>query len=199
MTRSEDLAAQAGSLCLPRKIAFAAAACVRARPVFALCHSATPVATFDHTLTALWDALERGDMAAVAGVYPPLTGVSESNCDDTLDPNWLAWLALATFEYPSRLPAARLPIETIAQCSAFALTVMAELDLRLGWEGEPRGGALATAEWAAQERCLAVLLREPASPAIPVAELTSAADEMARILATCAHDLAATTGWDLPG
>jgi hypothetical protein len=137
-------------------------------------------------------------LTAVEQLYRPLTHVPESSCDDTLTREWPGWLALATFEYPSRLPSARYPIETLAQCSAFAQTIMAELDVRLGWRWAPRGGALATAEWAAQQRCLAILLLKPTSPTIPVAELVAAGDETCRAVMASAPELAAATGWQLP-
>jgi len=183
LSRSEDLAASMSSFCLERQIAFAAAACVRARHVFALWHGATPVSTFDDALASLWDGLERRDKEAICGIFRPLSNVPEADCDDTLSRDWMAWLALAVFEYACALPSSRRPIDTLAQCSAFALTLMAELDLRLGWEGRPRGGSLATAEWSAQEKCLAILAVDGLNPAIPVADLVAAGDGTRELLA----------------
>lgn len=191
MLRSEQLAARAEGLCLERRIAFAAAACDRARNVFALWHGATPVATFDDALASLWDDLERRDTAAISGIFRPLMNVPEANCNDTLSRDWMAWLALAVFEFASAFPGARRPLETLAQCSAFCLSMMAELDLRRGWEGAPRGGPFATAEWIAQEKCLAILGLDPGNPSIPVSDLVAAGDELRTLMAGAA-------GWVSP-
>jgi hypothetical protein len=197
LTRSEEIAARLAGLCLQRQIAFAGAACSRARHVFAVCHNSTPVTTFDNALAALWDGLRRDDLPAIAAIYRPLTDVPESNCDDTLDSDWMAWLALATFEFPASLISTRLPLQAMAQCSALMLTMMAEIDLRLGWSGAPRGGRLATAEWAAQERCFAILAAEPSETEIPVDELVAVGAELGRAIADLAADLAEATGWRL--
>ena len=187
-------------LCLPRKIAFAGAACVRARGIFAICHGPTPVAVFDAALEALWSGLRRGDLPAVAAIYRPLTDVSESSSSDTLSRNWAAWLALATFEFPAWLVSTALPFGALTQCSGLMLTLTGDLDRRLGWEGVPHGGRLATAEWAAQGACSAILLADPSKPEIPVDELVAAGAEVARLVMELAAELAAATGWklDLP-
>jgi hypothetical protein len=186
-------------LSLPRQVAFAAAACQRIRPVFVLCRGATPVSVYDAALAEVWEAAKTEDWASADEVYELLTHSVESSCDDTLSREWLAWLALASFEYPCRLPAARRPIETLAQCSAFALTIMSELDLRLGWEGAPRAGPLASLEWAAQRRCAAILAADVGSKAIPLAELTAAGEPVSGAVMESAAALAAATGWDLQG
>lgn len=187
-------------LCLPRKIAFAGAACARAREIFAICHGPTPVATFDATLAALWRGLQRGDMPAVAAIFRPLTDVSESSSSDTLSCNWVAWLALATFEYPARLVTTRIPLAATTQCSGLLLTLTGDLDQRLGWTGTAHEGRLATAEWAAQEACNAILMADPSNPEIPVEELVAAGAEAARLVRELAAELATSTGWklDLP-
>jgi len=187
-------------LCLPRKIAFAGAACARARHVFAVCHGPTPVDTFDDALAGLWSSLQRGDMPAVAAVFRPLTEVTESSSNDTLSRNWVAWLALATFELPARLVATPLPFGALTQCSGLMLTLTGDLDHRLGWEGAPREGRLATTEWAAQEACCAILVADPSNPWIPVDELVAAGSEVARLVRRLAPELAEATGWklDLP-
>ena len=187
-------------LCLPRKIAFAGAACARARSIFAICHGPTPVATFDAALAALWNGLQRGDMPAVAAIFRRLTDVSESSSSDTLRRNWAAWLALATFEFPSSLVTTRIPLAALTQCSGLLLTLTGDLDQRLGWTGTAHEGRLATAEWAAQEACSAILLADPANPEIPVDELVAAGAEVARLTRKLAAELAAATGWklDLP-
>lgn len=197
MTRSEALGARTAGLCLPRKIAFAGAACARARHIFAIYHGASPVATFDDALAALWDALRRDDMPAIATIFRPMTELPELSCNDTLSSDWIAWLAIAIFEFPSRLVSTRLPVEAISQCSALMLTLAADLDHRLGWSGKPREGRLARAEWAAQERCLAVLLADPLSPEIPVDKLVEAGAGVGRMVRDMAADLAAATGWKL--
>lgn len=184
-------------LCLPRQIAFAAAACTRARGVFALCHGPTPVDIYDHALTALWDGIRHDDLSAIEAVYEPLANMPEANCDDTLHRDWLAWLALATFEFPAALIRTRLPAQKVEQGSALMLTIMHEIDLRLGWNGPPRRGELACAEWAAQLRCLAILEADPVDPEIPVANVVSAGREVAQALAVRAERLAAATGWRL--
>jgi hypothetical protein len=186
-------------LCLPRQIAFAGAACERARHVFAMCHGATPVTVFDDALGVLWDGIRRDDLPAIAAIYAPLMDAPESNCDDTLDRDWLAWLALATFEFPSSLISTRLPLQALTQCSALILTLMGEIDLRLGWEGAPREGRLASTEWSAQERCFAVLDADPSNPEVPVEELVAAGGELARAIPGLAADLARATGWRLRG
>ena len=197
MTKSESLAAQMGPLSLRRRMAFAAGVCQRARPVFALCRGATPIATFDGALADLGEAIRGGRPGGAAGIYEALTQVVESSCDDTLSREWLAWLALATFEYPCALPSAVRPIETLAQCSAFGLTIMAEIDARAGWQGNAYGGPLATAEWRAQERCMSILLRAPTDDSIPMDELLAAGDEVVAGVEASAGELAAATGWEL--
>ena len=184
-------------LCLYRRIAFAAAACSRARHVFAICHGATPLATVDQALAQLWKGLALDDMDLIAGVYRPLTEVPESNVDDTLDSDWMAWLTLATFEFPTALVSAKRPLQTLAQCSSWMLTVMGEIDLRLGYEGSPREGRLATMEWSAQGGCLEILAADPTSPEIPVEELEAVGRELAEAIADSAEPLAAATGWRL--
>jgi hypothetical protein len=197
LTRSEELGARAAGLCLPRRIAFAGAACERARPIFAICHTATPVVTFDDALKALWEGLRRDDLSAVASIFRPLTGIFESSCDDTLAREWMAWLAIATFEFPSQLVRTRLPSAVLSQCSGLMLTLTGEIDNRLGWSGPPREGPLAHVEWAAQERSFEVLAADPLSPAIPRAELVAAGAEVGRLVAEMASALAAATGWTL--
>lgn len=184
-------------LCLPRQIAFAGAACARARDVFALCHGATPVSAFDEALEKLWDGVQHDDLPAIAAIYRPLTDVPESSCDDTLDRDWLAWLALATFEFPSALISTRLPVQALTQCSALMLTLMGEIDLRLGWGGAPREGRLASLEWAAQRSCVSILMADPANPEVPVADLVAAGGELARTVPGLAAALVAATGWRL--
>jgi hypothetical protein len=184
-------------LCLPRKLAFAGAACARARHIFAICHGASPVGTFDDALAALWEALRHDDMPAIATIFRPLTELPESSCNDTLSRDWVAWLAIATFEFPSRLVSTRLPVEAISQCSALMLTLAGDLDHRLGWSGKPREGRLARAEWAAQERCFAVLSADPLNPEIPVDELVAAGAEVGRVVGELAVELAEATGWKL--
>lgn len=187
-------------LCLPRKIAFAGAACARARGIFAICHGSTPVGTFDATLAALWSGLRRGDMPAVAAIFRPLTDVSESSTSDTLSRIWVAWLALATFEFPASLVTTRIPLAAITQCSGLMLTLTGDLDQRLGWIGTAHEGRLAAAEWAAQEACSAILLADPSNQEIPVDDLMAAGAEVARLVRELAAELAAATGWklDLP-
>lgn len=187
-------------LCLPRKIAFAGAACVRARHVFAICHGPTPVATFDDALAGLWDHLRRGDLPSVAGVFRPLTEVAEASSSDTLSRNWVAWLALATFELPARLVSTTLPVGALTQCSGLMLTLTGDLDHRLGWGGAPREGPLAAAEWAAQEACCAILSAAASNPEIPVDDLVAAGAGVARLVRGLAAGLAEVTGWklDLP-
>lgn len=197
MTRSEELAGRAIGLCLQRRVAFAGAVSMRARGVFDLCHGATPTALFDQALERLWDDLRCGDMADVDAIYAGLARAPEAYCNDTLAREWIAWLALATFELVSKLPTARLPVQAIAQCSALGLTIAAELDHRIGWDGPAGSGTLATAEWVAQQRCLAILLEDPENAAIPLETLAAAGAEEASILAACAPQLAAATGWDL--
>jgi hypothetical protein len=184
-------------LCLPRKIAFAGAACSRARHVFAVCHGPTPVATFDDALAGLWSSLRRGDMAAVAAIFRPLTEVAESSTNDTLSRNWVAWLALATFELPASLVSTALPVGALGQCSGLMLTLTGDLDHRLGWVGAPHGGRLALAEWAAQETCCAILSADPLNPEIPVDELVETGAEVARLVGQLAPMLARATGWKL--
>jgi hypothetical protein len=187
-------------LCLPRKIAFAGAACARARDIFAICHGPTPVATFDDALAALWSSLQRGDMPAVAAIFRPLAEVAESSSSDTLSRTWVAWLALATFELPARLASTALPFGAMTQCSGLMLTLTGDLDHRLGWDGAPREGRLATAEWTAQEACAAILLADPSNTEIRVDELVGAGGEVARLVRGLAAELAEATGWklDLP-
>jgi hypothetical protein len=197
LTRSEDLAARMAGLSLSRKIAFAGAACTRARHIFAICHGPTQVATFDAALASLWNNLQRGDLPAVAAIFRPLTEVSESSSSDTLSSNWAAWLALATFEFPARLVSTALPVEVLTQCSGLMLTLTGDLDHRLGWDGALREGRLATAELAAQEACSAILLADPSNAEIPVDRLVGAASELARLVHELAPDLARATGWKL--
>lgn len=197
LTRSEELAARMDGLCLPRQIAFAGAACSRARSVFALCRGATPLATFDEALAGIWAAVSRDDLPAVAAIYRPLMDAPECNVDDTLDRDWMAFLALATFEFPSALITTRLPLQALAQCAALMRTIMGEIDLRLGWTGAPLEGRLANLESAAQEKCLAILAQDPSSPDSPVEELMSAGNDVAQAIAGAAGDLAAATGWRL--
>jgi hypothetical protein len=180
-----------------RKIAFTAAACARARNVFALCRGATPLATFDGALAALWEALRRDDQPMVAAVFKPLTETVEASCNDTLSPLWVAWLALATFEFPSRLVSTRLPDVMMTQCSGLMLTLAGDLDNRLGWTGAPHEGRLGRAEWAAQERCFSILAAAPADPEIPVDELLAAGAEMGNLIVEAAAPLAHATGWKL--
>jgi hypothetical protein len=184
-------------LCLPRQIAFAGAACARARSVFAMCHGSTPVSTFDDALEMLWDGVRRDDLAVIAAIYRPLMDAPESSCDDTLDRDWLAWLALATFEFPSSLIETRLPVQALSQCSALAITMMSEIDLRLGWGGAPRQGRLASLEWAAQQRCVALLAADPSNPDAPIDDLVDVGAELALAIPALAADLAAATGWRL--
>jgi hypothetical protein len=184
-------------LCLPRQIAFAGAACARARNVFAMCHGSTPVSAFDYALEMLWDGVRRDDLAVIAAIYRPLMDVPESSCDDTLDRDWLAWLALATFEFPSSLIETRLPVQALTQCSALTITLMGEIDLRLGWSGAPRQGRLANLEWAAQQRCVALLGADPSNPEVPIDDLIAAGAELAQAIPALAADLAAATGWRL--
>jgi hypothetical protein len=197
VTRSEQLGARTAQLCLPRKIAFTAAACGRARSVFALCHGVTPMATYDDALAGLWDALRRNDQPGIAGIFKPLTEAVEASCNDTLSPLWVAWLALATFEFPSRLVSTRLPDVVMAQCSGLMLTLAADLDDRLGWPGAPHEGQLARAEWAAQEECLSILEAAPDDPTIPVDELLAAGTEVGSLILDLADPLAEATGWKL--
>jgi len=197
VTRSEELGAQTAQLCLPRKIAFTAAACARARNVFALCRGAPPATTYDDALAALWDALERDDQPGIAFIFRPLTEVPEASCNDTLNPQWVAWLALATFEFPSRLVSTRLPEVTMTQCSGLMLTLAGDLDNRLGWTGAPHDGRLGRAEWAAQEKCLSIRAAAPEDPEIPVEELVSAGAEIGSLIMEAAAPLAHATGWKL--
>ena len=197
LTRSEELGARAAGLCLPRRIAFAGAACERARSVFAICHAATPVVTFDDALKKLWEGLRRDDLSAVAGIFRPLTGIFESSCDDTLDRDWMAWLAIATFEFPSQLVRTRLPSAMLSQCSGLMLTLTGEIDHRLGWNGLPHEGPLARAEWAAQGRSFEVLAADPLNPTIPLHELVAVGAEVDRLVDELAPALAAATGWKL--
>ena len=162
-----------------------------------LCHGSTPVATFDATLEKLWDGVRRDDLPAIAAIFGPLTDASESNCDDTLARDWLAWLSLATFEFPSALISTRLPVQALTQCSALMLTLMGEIDLRLGWTGAPREGRLASLEWAAQQSCMSILMADPVNPEVPLEELVAAGDELARIIPGLAEALVAATGWRL--
>jgi hypothetical protein len=184
-------------LCLPRKIAFTGAACARARDVFALCRGSTPVATYDRALATLWDALGRNDQARIATLFKPLTEVAEASCNDTLNPQWVAWLALATFEFPSRLVSKRLPVVTMTQCSGLMLTLAGDLDSRLGWDGAPHEGTLAKAEWAAQEKCFSILEARPDDPSFPLGELLDAGSQVSGLIAGAAYPLAAATGWKL--
>ena len=184
-------------LCLPRQIAFAGSACTRARHVFAICHGATPVSTFDDAIEALWAGIQHDDLAAIAAVYSPLIDAPEANVDDTLDRDWIAWLTLATFEFPSALISTRLPLQALAQCSALMLTLTGEIDLRLGWVGPPREGRLARNEWTAQERCVAILAVDPSNPDVPVDELVAVGASVAQDVAEVAADLAKATGWKL--
>jgi hypothetical protein len=184
-------------LCLPRKIAFTAAACARARNVFALCHGVTHLATFDGALAALWEGLRRDDQPMVAAVFKPLTETVEASCNDTLSPLWVAWLALATFEFPARLVSTRLPDVVMTQCSGLMLTLAGDLDQRLGWTGAPHEGRLARAEWVAQEECFSILAVAPDDPQIPVDELLAAGEEMGRLVLEVAGPLAEATGWKL--
>ena len=197
LTPSEELGLRAAALCLPRRIAFAGAACERARYVFAICHGATPVDALDDALALLWDGQTRDDLPAVAALFRPLTEVPESSVDDTLDRDWMAWLALATFEFPSQLVWTRVPSAVLGQCSGLMLTLTAEIDHRLGWNGPPREGRLARAEWAAQQRCLEVLGADPASSLIPVDDLVEVGAELGRMVDDLAPALAAATGWNL--
>ena len=197
MTRSEEVGAQTAQLCLPRKIAVTGAACVRARNVFALCHGVTPLAVYEDALAALWDALRRDDQPGIAAIFKPLTEAVEASCNDTLSPLWVAWLALATFEFPSRLVSTRLPDVVMTQCSGLMLTLAGDLDDRLGWSGAPHEGRLARAEWAAQEECLSILAAAPDDPQIPVDELLAAGAEVARLIVEAAGPLAEATGWKL--
>ncbi len=197
MTRSEELGARTASLFLPRKIAFTGAACARARNVFALCRGVTPVAVYDDALASLWDELRRDDRPGIAAVFKPLTETVEASCSDTLSPLWVAWLALATFEFPSRLVSTRLPDVAITQCSGLMLTLAGDLDDRLGWSGAPHEGRLARAEWAAQEECLSILAAAPDGSQIPVDELLAAGSEMGRLVREVAAPLAEATGWKL--
>ena len=184
-------------LSLPKKIAFAGAACARARHVFAICHGPTPVSRFDQALAWLWSSLRRGDMAAVAAIFRPLTNATESSSSDTLCRDWAAWIALATFEIPARLVTTTLPVESLTQCSGLMLTLTGALDHRLGWEGALHEGRLATAEWAAQEACSVILLGDPSNPEIPVDELVGAGAALAGLVHGLAAELAETTGWEL--
>jgi hypothetical protein len=184
-------------LCPYRRIAFTAAACSRARYVFAICHGATPLSTVDRAMADLWKGLALDDMDVIAAVYRPLTEVPESNVDDTLDSDWMAWLALAAFEFPAALPEGKRPLQVLAQSSSWMLTVMGELDLRLGFNGPPREGRLATMEWAAQERCLEILAADPLSPEIPVEDLEAAGRQLGGAIADSTEALAAATGWRL--
>ncbi|MGD0121249.1 MAG: hypothetical protein ABSC46_01665 [Candidatus Limnocylindrales bacterium] len=79
------------------------------------------------------------------------------------------------------------------------LTLTGDLDHRLGWAGTAHEGRLATAEWAVQEACSAILA-DPSNPEIPVDELIRAGAEVARLVRGLAAELAETTGWklDLP-
>jgi hypothetical protein len=197
LTRSEELGARAGELCLPRRIAFAGAVCERARRIFAICHGATPLATYDKALKAVWEGLRNNDLPAVASVYRRLTEAPESSCDDTLDRDWMAWLALATFEFPSQLVWTRVPAAVLGQCSGLMLTLTGEIDHRLGWSGPPREGRLATAEWVAQERCLGLLSADPSNPEVPFEELVAAGADVARTVDDLASLLADATGWNL--
>jgi hypothetical protein len=183
---------------LYRRIAFAAAACSRARYIFAICHGATPVATVDWALAQLWKGLALDeDIAAIRGVYGPLTEVPESGVDDTLDREWLAWLTLATFEFPAALTTSGLPVQQLAQCSSLMLTIMGEIDLRLGWDGAPHEGKLARLEWAAQIRCRDILTADPSGLEIPVEGLLAAGRDLGLAIAEASEALAAATGWRL--
>jgi hypothetical protein len=184
-------------LCLPRKVAFTGAACARARNVFALCRGATPVAAYDEALAALWDALGRDDQPGIAAIFKPLTEVAEANCNDTLNPQWVAWLALATFEFPSRLVSTRLPEVAMTQCSGLMLTLAGDLDQRLDWIGAPHEGPLARAEWAAQEKCFSILAAAPDDPSIPLDTLLAAGAQMSGLIVEVARPLAEATGWKL--
>jgi len=184
-------------LCLTRQIAFAAAACSRAGYVFAVCHGATQPATFDAALAKLWTGITTDDLPTIEAVCRPLMDVPESGADDTLDRDWMAWLTLATFEFPAALVSTRLPVQTLAQCSALMRTLMGEIDLRLGWRGLPMEGRLATLESTAQESCLAILGEDPSNPEVPVRELVAAGAAVARLVAASAADLAEATGWKL--
>jgi hypothetical protein len=170
---------------------------MRSRGVFALCHGATPVATFDRMLARLWDDLRCGDIADIDAIYSGLGRAPESFGEDTLSRDWIAWLAVSTFEFVSLLPTAKLPIQTVAQASALGLTIAAELDLRLGWMGPAKYGELASAEWDAQRRCLEILMEDPCSPEVPVDRLGTAGDQFATMLAARVDALATATGWDL--
>lgn len=197
MTRSEDLAARMTDLCLYRRIAFTVAACARARYVFAICHGATPLETVDRAVADLWKGLALDDLPLIESIYRPLTEVPESSVDDTLDRDWMAWLVLAAFEFPSSLQNARRPLQVLAECSSWMLTVLGEIDLRLGYEGSPREGRLATMEWTAQARCLEILAADPSNPDIPVDELNAAGRELADAIAASTEALAEATGWRL--
>ncbi len=197
MTRSEELGARVAGLCLPRQIAFAGAACERARHIFAICHGATPVATFDEALKTLWDRLRRDNLPAIAALFRPLTDVPEASANDTMARDWMAWLALATFEFPSQLVRSRVPAGVIGQCSGLMLTLTGEIDLRLGWSGAPREGRLAQAEWGAQKRCFEILALEPSNPEAPVDELVAAGAEVGRAVEDLTPLLADATGWSL--
>jgi hypothetical protein len=162
-----------------------------------MCHGATPVETFDRMLDRLWDDLRCGDIADIDAIYPSLQRAPESYSTDTLSRDWIAWLALSTFEFVSLLPTSKLPVQAIAQASSLGLTIAAELDHRLGWMGPAKYGELAAAEWDAQRRVLAILKEDPLNTEVPVARLEEAGDRYAALLAGRRDALAAATGWDL--
>jgi hypothetical protein len=145
----------------------------------------------------MWTCLRYDDLPAVASIFRPLTEVVEATCNDTLSPLWVAWLALATFEFPARLVSTRVPVGAMTQCSGLMLTLTGDIDHRLGWTGAPHEGRLAEAEWAAQEMCLSILAADPSSPEIPVDELVAAGVEVGRTVDDLAVQLAEATGWNL--
>jgi hypothetical protein len=198
VTPSEELAAQTIGLCPQRLVAFAGAVCIRAREVFGLCRGATPMSTFNRSLERVWDDLRCGDFADIDAIFGSLAGVPESFSNDTLSPEWIAWMALATFESVSKLPTSRLPIQTIAQCSALGLTIFSELDMRIGWTGPSKSGELASAEWEAQLRCLAILREDPLSVEIPLERLAAAGDNVSALLALHSTEIATGPGCEPP-
>jgi hypothetical protein len=197
LSRSERVGQVLCNVCLGRQIAFTAAACARARSVFAVCHGSTDVTVFDATLQRLWASISSDDVPGIEGIYSTVSDLPESNSHDTLARDWLAWLCLATFEFPSTLPRTILSAQVLEQSSALLLTICNEIDLRLGWDGAPYGGPLATIEWFTQLRCMELLIADPQNPEIPIEKLLAAGRELGQALAARAVGLAAATGWSV--